>query len=197
MCTARVLWFTDARNGWIAGQHGTLLRTRDGGETWSAVPFPPSASGEARPYFFGGTWTDGTHGWLVGEHGAVLRTADGGDTWSLVDAGTRDAFFTAHRVRRSRRMDRRVPSGRRRPVRRLPDARRRRDVGARADAGRRGAARAPGPRRGHGVGRRRQGADRAAAAAAARRLVGALTVRGNGPSARARPGRRALPREGP
>ena len=92
---ARVLWFTDARNGWIAGQHGTLLRTRDGGETWSAVPFPPSASGEARPYFFGGTWTDGTHGWLVGEHGAVLRTADGGDTWSLVDAGTRDAFFTA------------------------------------------------------------------------------------------------------
>ncbi len=90
----RVLWFTDARNGWIAGQHGALLRTRDGGASWTRVPFPPSAAGEARPYVFGGTWTDAAHGWLVGEHGTLLSTSDGGDTWSAVDAGTRDAFFT-------------------------------------------------------------------------------------------------------
>lgn len=92
---ARVLWFTDGRNGWIAGQHGTLLRTRDGGARWARVSFPPPASGDARPYFFGGTWTDTAHGWLVGERGAVLRTNDGGETWTPVDAGTREAFFTA------------------------------------------------------------------------------------------------------
>ena len=92
---ARVLWFTSARNGWIAGQHGTLLRTRDGGETWSSVPFPSSSAGDARPYFFGGTWTDAARGWLVGDYGTILRTADGGDTWTAVDAGTHEAFFTA------------------------------------------------------------------------------------------------------
>ena len=36
----RVLHFTDTQNGWLAGQHGTLLRTRDGGVSWSAVPLP-------------------------------------------------------------------------------------------------------------------------------------------------------------
>jgi photosystem II stability/assembly factor-like uncharacterized protein len=91
---ARVLLFTHAGDGWIAGQNGTLLRTRDGGETWSAVSFPPPATGDARPYLFGGTWTDASHGWFVGDHGTVLRTGDGGDTWTLVDAGTRDAFLT-------------------------------------------------------------------------------------------------------
>lgn len=91
----RVLHFTDVRSGWLAGKHGALLRTLDGGATWARVPIPAPANTENAPDLWGGAWLDASHGWLVGEYGTVLRTADGGDTWTLVDAGTRDAVFTA------------------------------------------------------------------------------------------------------
>jgi photosystem II stability/assembly factor-like uncharacterized protein len=90
----RVLHFTGASTGWLAGKHGALLRTSDGGATWARVPVPGQTNTEHAPDFWGGTWPDAAHGWLVGEYGTILRTADGGDTWTLVDAGTRDAFFT-------------------------------------------------------------------------------------------------------
>jgi photosystem II stability/assembly factor-like uncharacterized protein len=93
---ARVLHFTDGRNGWLGGPHGALYRTRDGGVSWArvAVPVPASADG-GPPYLFGGTWTDEAHAWLVGEHGTVLSTADGGESWSRVETGAGDTFFTA------------------------------------------------------------------------------------------------------
>jgi photosystem II stability/assembly factor-like uncharacterized protein len=91
----RVLHFTDARNGWLGGQYGALYRTRDGGATWARVPVPAPVHVAHPPTLFGGTWPDASRGWIVGEYGTILRTADAGDSWELVDAGTREAFFTA------------------------------------------------------------------------------------------------------
>jgi photosystem II stability/assembly factor-like uncharacterized protein len=91
---ARVLHFADSKNGWLGGQHAALYRTRDGGVSWARVPLPVDAAADSPPYLFGSAWPDAAEGWIVGEHGTVLRTADGGDTWTLVDAGSRDAFFT-------------------------------------------------------------------------------------------------------
>lgn len=90
----RVLRFTDSRNGWLAGKHGALLRTRDGGETWARVAVPAPAGTENPPDLWGGTWLSAAEAWLVGEHGTILRTADGGETWSLVEAGPPEAFLT-------------------------------------------------------------------------------------------------------
>jgi photosystem II stability/assembly factor-like uncharacterized protein len=90
----RALHFTDARSGWLAGKYGALLRTSDGGATWARVPIPAPANTEHPPDLWGGAWPDASQGWIVGEYGTILRTADRGDTWTLVDAGTRDAFFT-------------------------------------------------------------------------------------------------------
>jgi photosystem II stability/assembly factor-like uncharacterized protein len=92
---ARVLHFSDSKNGWLGGQHATLYRTRDGGVSWARVPLPPAANAGNPPYLFGSAWPDASQGWLVGEHATVLRTADGGETWTGVETGARDAFFTA------------------------------------------------------------------------------------------------------
>ncbi len=92
----REIHFVDARNGWIAGMGGALLRTRDGGATWARVPVPLRESASAsRPYLFGMTWRGNSEAWIVGENGTVLHSGDGGDSWSLEDVGDREAFLTA------------------------------------------------------------------------------------------------------
>jgi photosystem II stability/assembly factor-like uncharacterized protein len=91
---ARVLKFTDAQNGWLAGHGGAVSRTRDGGVTWASVAVPRPPGAETPPFWFGGTFTDPAHGWLVGEFGAVVRTEDGGETWALVDMRAGPVFFT-------------------------------------------------------------------------------------------------------
>jgi len=92
----RGIRFVDPLNGWIAGQHARLWRTRDGGETWARVPVPlPGKPASPPPYLFGMTWLGISQGWIVGESGTILRTTDGGNSWSLQIMGTGEAFLTA------------------------------------------------------------------------------------------------------
>ena len=164
----RVLHFTDAKSGWIAGQYGAVYRTRDGGETWARVPVPAPANTETPPDVFRRD-VDRRRARLARR--GVRDDPPHGGRRPDVDARRRRharCVLHGHRVRRRRRLDRGFPPERRRPIRRLPHAGRRGDVGARAHARRRGAACDPGARRGHGMGRRRPRADRAAADAPAR-----------------------------
>lgn len=69
--------FFDAHNGVITGEFGTVMKTRDGGETWETMPqlvdeFYPQAA-----YF-----SDPQTGWISGLGGVILHTSDGGETWS-------------------------------------------------------------------------------------------------------------------
>lgn len=66
------------------GMFGTILRSTDGGATWSAV-----ASGTT--VFLEGVWVDGETAVAVGESGTVLRSMDGGASWRTLPAGTIDA----------------------------------------------------------------------------------------------------------
>ncbi len=85
----QALEFSDDQHGWLmlraAGSanfsHGQLLRTRDGGASWQALPTPPIA-GELR-------FTSATQGWLVGgvEGEALYRTRDGGRSWQRLYLG--------------------------------------------------------------------------------------------------------------
>lgn len=67
-----------------------VLRTSDGGETWSLVSLPASlpAFGLSRSAF-----VDQTTGWVVAgnidedDSGAILKTTDGGATWAVLPAG--------------------------------------------------------------------------------------------------------------
>jgi photosystem II stability/assembly factor-like uncharacterized protein len=74
-----------------AGAAGAIVRTTDGGDTWSPVN---SGTVEALQGFF---FSDAATGWAVGYNGAVIKTADGGVTWTPVAVplvtNFRDAFF--------------------------------------------------------------------------------------------------------
>jgi photosystem II stability/assembly factor-like uncharacterized protein len=64
---------------YAVGYWGTLLRSVDGGATWSRRPTP------SRETLYDVSFADELHGWAVGEGGVVLRSVDGGDTWTRVE----------------------------------------------------------------------------------------------------------------
>ncbi len=117
------LVFVSERQGAACGllmergrERGTLVRSGDGGRTWSLAPAPEpclslSASGERRLWMVargglylsedgGGTWRrlrapdgllrvyfrDDRHGWAVGARKGVYASSDGGETWERVAA---------------------------------------------------------------------------------------------------------------
>ena len=63
--------------GWVVGQGGLILHTRDAGMSWDLAPYVTDE--ELVDVFF----ADANDGWAVGTNGTVLRTTDGGATWEL------------------------------------------------------------------------------------------------------------------
>jgi photosystem II stability/assembly factor-like uncharacterized protein len=86
------LFFVNADTGYIAGGDwtgttGTILRTNDGGSTWTKQDIPTNYS--IYDIFF----TDDTTGTAVGHNGTVLRTTNGGETWTSQTSGTSSMLF--------------------------------------------------------------------------------------------------------
>jgi len=71
--------FVDADHGWMVGSDGVLMRTADGGGSWSPVAAAPPGAAAV-------DFVDTVHGWLIGAHGSLSGTTDGGATWT--DLGT-------------------------------------------------------------------------------------------------------------
>lgn len=72
----------NASTCWSVGTIGTILKTSDGGNTWTK-----QTSGTSRTLtcvFF----TDASNGWVAGDSGTVLRTTDGGSNWYKQSSGT-------------------------------------------------------------------------------------------------------------
>ena len=67
--------FVDANIGTAVGDAGTILRTTDGGATWT-----PQQS-NTTSWLFGVSFGDANHGVAVGNFSTMLRTTDGGFTW--------------------------------------------------------------------------------------------------------------------
>ena len=67
----------DKRLGWAVGHDALILRTGDGGATWSVAHYAPK---EERPLL--DVWfRDELNGFAVGAYGFFLSTRDGGRTW--------------------------------------------------------------------------------------------------------------------
>jgi len=62
----------NASDGWAVGDGGTLLRTSDGGQSWT-----PQVSGVSQR-LESICFTSATNGWAVGQGGTVLHTTTGG-----------------------------------------------------------------------------------------------------------------------
>lgn len=77
------------RHLWAVGDRSMLVRSTDGGATWSAsqVKMEADLSGgegmaAADPVFYDVGFADEQHGWIVGEFGKIMYTSDGGATWA-------------------------------------------------------------------------------------------------------------------
>jgi len=83
------VYFLDEKQGWIVGSNGTVIKTRDGGETW--VKQAKATNSNIRDVHF----TDANSGWLLCERDRfestsiessyLLRTSNGGKTWERIE----------------------------------------------------------------------------------------------------------------
>lgn len=64
-----------------------LMRTNDGGETWSRVNLP------VKTELYHLDFVSGSSGWIVGDKGTILITQDGGLTWTRQKSGTDKSLF--------------------------------------------------------------------------------------------------------
>ncbi|GAB4324687.1 MAG: hypothetical protein Kow00127_17370 [Bacteroidales bacterium] len=83
--------FVDNQTAIIVGEEGTILRSGDGGSSWSSVN-----SGTTRAlndvYF-----VNSTLGFIGGNEGLILRTSDGGVTWQDVsNSQAHDNIYSVH-----------------------------------------------------------------------------------------------------
>jgi photosystem II stability/assembly factor-like uncharacterized protein len=57
------------------GERGSILRSADSGQTWTALTSPTRAT------LTGISFADSNRGWIVGHDGIILATRDGGASW--------------------------------------------------------------------------------------------------------------------
>ena len=82
------VYFVDSKEGWLGGEFGLLLHTRDSGHTWTA-----RRVGADLPQIVSIRFRDRLTGWAVGSRGTLLNTNDGGRTWQEIDAGTKRDLY--------------------------------------------------------------------------------------------------------
>lgn len=76
--------FADAQNGVAVGQDGLIVKTRDGGKTWtqSKLELPPEEWRPGLPHIFTlSRGTDSQKIWAAGPGGTIVHSSDGGETW--------------------------------------------------------------------------------------------------------------------
>lgn len=74
----------------IAGERGTVFRSRDRGETWERLSLPYEGS------MFGVLSWQGDHVLVFGLRGNVFESPDLGDNWREVDTGTSSSLMGGH-----------------------------------------------------------------------------------------------------
>jgi len=83
----RGLSFSNASNGWLVGNSGTIYNSIDGGQSWNEQTSGTTVN--LKSVFF----ADNNNGWSVGDlsgggKGLTLKTANGGVNWSPVDSSS-------------------------------------------------------------------------------------------------------------
>ncbi|HKS97854.1 MAG TPA: YCF48-related protein, partial [Terriglobia bacterium] len=91
------VFFVSADVGWVSGEHATILKTTDGGKTWTAQVGGDAGNNDKpiRQLRF----LDARHGWAVSGDGHLLRTMDG-ENWEQVAEIPGEDDYTFVSVRR-------------------------------------------------------------------------------------------------
>ncbi|MFA5122520.1 WD40/YVTN/BNR-like repeat-containing protein [Zavarzinia sp.] len=83
--------FVDAKLGFATGHDATIIRTEDGGKTWSLVQYDPAAQTPLFDLYM----KDAQSGFAIGAYSLVMTTADGGKTWQRKEVGDLDLHMNA------------------------------------------------------------------------------------------------------
>ena len=81
------IYFVDENVGFITGGRATILKTEDGGKTWSRkmamsdTPGRDGNPGRLRANLMGIQMINETIGFIAGSENTILKTTDGGETW--------------------------------------------------------------------------------------------------------------------
>lgn len=75
-------YFTTQTNGWMCGKNGLIMRSTDGGATWSTQS--TSVSDSLLSVYF----RNASFGWACGTNGRIIATTNGGVNWSTQTSGT-------------------------------------------------------------------------------------------------------------
>jgi len=86
----------DAEHIVVVGYDGKILRTTDGGASWTR---PASGTGRA---LYSVDFVDGLTGWISGQDGVLLRTTDGGSSWGRLASPTTLYVFAIDFIDRQR-----------------------------------------------------------------------------------------------
>ncbi len=84
--TLYAVYFVDANNGYAVGAAGTVIKTIDGGSTWTTAASAGAANLNA-VYFI-----DANNGWVAGVDG-IYRTINGATSWVLQTAAIQFEFI--------------------------------------------------------------------------------------------------------
>ena len=76
------LQFIDDNTGFITTSNGKLIKTTDGGTSWS-VHLVQANTALNRCYFL-----TAQVGWVVGENGLIMKTTNGGQSWTTQNSGS-------------------------------------------------------------------------------------------------------------
>jgi photosystem II stability/assembly factor-like uncharacterized protein len=83
--------FSSSDLGWVVGEFGLVLHTKDRGKTWLSQRY-----GGDLPQLYGIQFRDDRRGWAFGQAGNLIQTSDGGQRWSSVELETkRDLYDTS------------------------------------------------------------------------------------------------------
>ncbi len=75
------VYFVDDLHGWAVGHDEVILRTVDGGDTWTRVHFEPENNRPLLDVWF----ADAARGMAVGAYGVMYASSDGGESWAPVE----------------------------------------------------------------------------------------------------------------
>ena len=81
----------DVSLGWAVGHDAVILRTTDGGETWTLVHQAPEEELPLLDILF----SDTSNGLAIGAYGYLLFTDDGGETWNNGEVSEDDYHLNA------------------------------------------------------------------------------------------------------
>ncbi|MBL4715150.1 MAG: PKD domain-containing protein, partial [Bacteroidia bacterium] len=85
----RALYFVNASTGWLVGNDEYIVKTTNGGVSWTTQIVSGGPGMHLRSVFF----FDSNNGWAVGNNGSIVATTDGGNNWIPQTSNTNEKLY--------------------------------------------------------------------------------------------------------